>query len=345
MIPHSMPSFDAGDAQAVCAVLARGFVTHGTEARRLGAMGAELMGKRWGIAVQSGTDALTLALHLAGVRAGMRVAVPAYICAAPLDALALLGAVPVPVDIARDTLAIDPEAVNAVDPAPDAVVAAHLFGIPAPVEEISCTPLIEDCAQTLGIRAGDRPAGARGVVSVCSLYGTKLLASGHGGVLAGDDPALEAEAWALLLHDKQDTWRPRFHFLMSDLAAALGVSQAAKLSAFIQRRRALAACYAEALGAPRILAECAYSRFLTVCEDGDAMRARLAAAGIASARPVHRPLFMLAGCAEKDYPAAAWAHRHLVSVPLYPAMGDGDAARIVAFLKEHARALDCWPPA
>ena len=182
-------------------------VTHGDAARRLGAAGAAAMGKRWGVAVQGGTDAIAAALRILGVGPGARVALPAYMCGAALDACALLGASPVFVDVAEATLAIDPAKVNA-ERGLAAVVAAHLFGVPAPVWEIRAAPVVEDCAQTLGVPAGGRPAGGHGVLAMTSFYGTKLLAAGHGGLLAGDDTAHEKAAWALFLHDKIETWTP-----------------------------------------------------------------------------------------------------------------------------------------
>jgi dTDP-4-amino-4,6-dideoxygalactose transaminase len=343
MIPHSSPLFDVEDEAAVCATLARKFVTHGDTARKLGAAGAAVMGKRWGIAVQSGTDAITAALRILGVGPGARVALPAYMCGAALDACALLGATPVFIDVAEATLAIDPAKVNA-ERGLAAVVAAHLFGMPAPVREIDAAPVIEDCAQTLGIPVGGRPVGAHGAFGIASFYGTKLLAAGHGGILVGDDPAYEKKAWGFLLHDKIESWEPHFHFLMSDLTASLALSQLGKLARFIAARRALAARFADALGACS-RADCAYARFIVVAEDADGMIARFRGAGIDAKLPVHMPAALGVGIPEERIPVTVWARRHCVSVPLYPGLSEEHEARIVGFLKEHAHALRCWPSA
>ncbi len=343
MIPHSRPCFDAEDEAAVRATLEAKFVTHGDVARRLGAAGAAAMGKRWGIAVQSGTDAIAAALRLLGVGPGARVALPAYMCGAALDACALVGAAPVFVDVAEATLAIDPAKVDA-ERGLAAVVAAHLFGVPAPVWDIRAAPVVEDCAQTLGVPAGGRAAGGHGAFAMTSFYGTKLLAAGHGGLLAGDDAAHEKAAWSLFLHDKIETWTPHFHFLMSDLAAALALSQLGKLDRFIAARRAIAARFAEALGR-EARAGCAYSRFIVVAGDAAGMIERFRAAGIEAKPPVHRAAALAFGIEEEAVPVAAWAQRHCVSVPLYPGLAEEHQAHITAFLREHAHALRCWPSA
>ncbi len=343
MIPHSRPFFDAEDERALAGALRRRFVTHGEAAERLGREGARLVGKAWGIAVQSGTDALTAALRLLDVGTGDRVALSSYLCGAPLDALAATGARPVLVDADRATLALDVDAVNRLTDI-DGVIAAHLFGRPAPVGAIACNRLIEDCAQTLAVRAGDRPVGAWGALSVCSFYGTKLVTSGHGGLLAGDDPVLERAARDLFTHDGREQWRPHLHYFMSDLAAALGLSQLAKIDRFLGERRVLAERYTEALGGNGIDPDCAYARFLVVAENAGAMIASFHAAGIEAKRPVYKPLHLLLGLPPEEFPNATWAHEHIVSVPVYPGIAAEDSARIAAFLREHAHALRCWPP-
>ena len=347
MIPHSRPFFDADDERALTEVLRRRYVTAGPEAARLGAMGAELLGKTWGIPVQSGTDALTAALYLLGVGKGDRVAVSAYMCSAPLDAIAAVGAIPILVDADRSTLAIDIDAVNALTRC-DAVIAAHMFGCPAPVHRIRRSRVVEDCAQTLGVSSGGKPVGASGTLAVGSFYGTKLVAAGHGGILAGNAEALKQAADELFNHDKQDCWRFHFHFLMSDLVAALGASQIAKVPWFVEERRALAAHYLAALGGSVLPPACAYSRFLLEAEDVEAMIGRFESAGIEAKRPVFRPLpAILESSGHGDlaaFPVARWAHEHILSVPIYPGMPEADRNRIVTFLEEYADALRQWPP-
>ena len=150
-INHSKPYFGDEDVAAVSEVLRSAYVTNGPKAAELGLKTASLLGRKHGLATQSGTDALALAFSALGLRKGAKIAVPAYVCSAPLDALALLNLEPVPVDISPDTLAIDIEKADAAAATCEAVLGAHLFGVPAPLHKITGAPRVEDCAQTLDV--------------------------------------------------------------------------------------------------------------------------------------------------------------------------------------------------
>jgi UDP-4-amino-4-deoxy-L-arabinose-oxoglutarate aminotransferase len=343
-IPHSRPTLGPADQTALAEVLAGGHLTHGPRAERLGAAMAARLGRRWGIAVQSGTDALTAALALLDLPPGAPVGVPAYSCTAPLDAIAALGLTPVPIDIDRETLAISPPAANAC-PGLGTIIAAHLFGIPAPLAEIRHPAWIEDCAQTLP--AADVAVGRGGRLTTCSFYATKLLATGHGGLLAGDDPADCARAMDLFRHDQRDTWRPHLHFLMSDLDAALGLAQLARLDEFIAARRRLAERFSRALGIATRLPAGNVSRFLVEADPArlTTLLAEFADAGIEAKRPVHLPIYRALGRTAAEFPGAAWADATLLSVPLYPAMAEAEAVRIEAFLESHRHDLRRRPSA
>ena len=343
-INHSKPMLDAGDIVSLNDALSSGYLSHGSRAEEAGRQMSAILGMDSGLAVQSGTDALTLALLGLGLSEGGRVAVPAYMCSAVLDALALAGLVPVPVDIDRETLAISPDLI------PDgvsAVIGAHLFGIPAPLHRVVGAPLVEDCAQTLGTEVGGRRVGSMGSVSICSFYATKLLTSGHGGGVATSDRAVYARMLELVTHDKIDEWSPRRHYLMSDLNAALLLSQLAKLDSMLERRRTIAAGYLAAMGAGKLASGSVYSRFLVVPGgvSADDILADFEAAGIEAKRPVYTPVFACLGCSVEEFPNANWAHENLVSVPLYPALTKAEIDRVEMFLEAHANELRCWPPA
>jgi len=344
-IPHSKPFFSSLDDTALQEVLADRFVTTGLRAQDLGRQVAELVGKEWGIALQSGTDALTAALALLNLQPGDRVAVPAYICSAPLDALAMLDLEPVPVDVDWSSLGI---AVDRVNQTADlkAVIGAHLFGVPAPLSGISQPDLIEDCAQTLMIGGDDGPVGAAGRLTVCSFYGTKLLTSGHGGILAGDEPDLFDRAMALFTHDQQEEWQPHYHFLMSDLNAALGLSQLAQLPELIAARRKIAGSYTYALTGSEKLPNSIFSRFLVAAEgNADELIEEFTTVGIEAKRPVFKPLYRYLGYADEEFPVACRAHEKIVSVPLYPGLTEGELDLVITFLEKHRDDMRCWPSA
>jgi hypothetical protein len=167
-------------------------------------------------------------------------------------------------------------------------------------------------------------------------YATKLFTAGEGGVVAGDH-AQVARARNARDYDEREDLAPRFNYKLTDLQAALGRSQLARLDAFIARRRAVAARYRRALdGVPCGLPPDAgerhvYHRFVVAVDRPlEAVIDRLAAAGITVRRPVFRPLHRPLGLT--GYPEAdrLWGQR--LSLPCYPSLSDGEVDEVAAAL-------------
>ena len=345
-INHSKPYFTIDDVKSLLTVIETSFVTTGPKTEQLGEVAAGYLGKKYGIPTQSGSDALCAAFSVMNLPEGAEVALPAYICTAPLDALATCRLKPVPVDIDMDNFAISVDAVNRKKGI-SAVLAAHLFGIPAPLYRIKSKNLVEDCAQTLSTEIDGHLVGSMGKFAVCSFYGTKLLTTGHGGLLAVDDKSVYDSIEKLLNHDKQDNWQPHFHFNMSDLNASLGLSQFAQLGSMIEKRREIAKRFIVALGGEGgIFPNSVYSRFIVFADADieDSIRG-FNDAGIEAKRPVYKPLFQCIDCDPEEFPNAQWAHDHIISVPIYPAMSEDEINIIEKYLENHKNELRCRPPA
>ena len=107
--------------------------------------------------------------------------------------------------------------------------------------------MVEDLALALGSRRHGRRTGSFGTLAVCSFYATKMMATGEGGMVLGSDEALLAEIRDLRAMDEKEDFRVRFNYKMTDLQAALGLSQLRKLTTFIARRREIADLYSDAL--------------------------------------------------------------------------------------------------
>jgi dTDP-4-amino-4,6-dideoxygalactose transaminase len=153
------------------------------------------------IAVTNGTHALEVALLACAVGAGDEVIVTDYTFFASASAIACVNAIPVPVDIDRDTLCIDPDAVTAaIGPRTKAVIAVHLAGHPADLDRLVeiCArhglALIEDCAHAHGSRWRDQPVGGFGAASAWSFQQSKLLTAGEGGAVGASTADVAARA-------------------------------------------------------------------------------------------------------------------------------------------------------
>lgn len=344
-INHSRPYFDTRDEQALSGVLKDAFLSTGARNKTLGKLLGKILQKKYAIATQSGTDALSAALQVLKLKKDTKVAVPAYICSAPLDALALNDCVPVPVDIEKQNLAISIEQTNELKN-PGAIIAAHLFGFPAPFHKIEHQHLIEDCAQTLCAEVDGKPVGSMGDFAICSFYATKLLTTGHGGAIAVDDETLFQEIQNLFNHDKQENWYPHWHFELSDLNAALGISQLEKLGSFLEERKTIAKRYMLAMGEKKPLPNSIFSRFLVIAESNlPSLVEKFNVAGIEAKRPVYKPLFQYLGLSPEQYPNAQWAHDHIISIPIYPGLTDSEINYVETFLEANHNEMCSWPPA
>ena len=132
---------------------------------------------------------------------------------------------------------------------------------------------------------------------------------------------------------------------MSDLNAALGCSQAEKLNKMIRKRQEIAAIFAAALGGKN-LENCIYSRFIAICRNPVSKTVeKFTAAGIEAKKPVYKPLFSYLEYPEDAFPNAVWADRHIISIPIYPAMTRKEIMHIEQFLRRNKDEVYSWAPA
>ncbi|MCK4824101.1 DegT/DnrJ/EryC1/StrS family aminotransferase, partial [bacterium] len=231
----------------------------------------DFLGVKGAVATNSCTSALILALKTIGIEAGDEVILPSYTCLAVLNAVVQIGAIPCLTDNTYDVLSMNYNMTCAsvkekLSPKVRAIIVPHMFGVPAEIDKILeiGIPVVEDVTLSLGAWYKGKPVGAWGDISVCSFHASKMIACGEGGMLASKSDALydrarflnswEGEQSSLRL--KTDNFEPyqlRYNFRLSDVAAALGISQLQKLSDFVARRRELAKRYTSRLSKVRTL--------------------------------------------------------------------------------------------
>lgn len=304
------------------------------------------------VTVASGTDALELALRAAGVERGKGVVMAANAGFYGSAAAHAIGAQPLYVDVAQDTLTLCPSALEAaLALSPAAVILTHLYGQMGEVERIAglCAaagvPLIEDCAQAHGAARRGRQAGAFGDFACFSFYPTKNLgAIGDGGAVL----ARNAAAANRLRQLRQYGWSEKYVVAMAggcnsrldELQAAVLRAKLPLLAAHNQRRRTIAQRYNEAFaGLPLILPsslDSDYVAHLYVVRSGrrDALRAHLAGLGVASdihyPLPDHRqPAYPGARCCG-SLAVTEQACAEALSLPCHPGLGDDEQARVIA---------------
>ncbi len=292
---------------------------------------AAYLGVRDAVGVANGTDALVLVLDAMGIGPGDEVVCPAFTFYATAEAIARRGATPVFADIDPATMNLDPDDVAPrITDRTRAIMPVHLFGRPAPVEELAGlgVPLIEDAAQAFGA-----PGIARvGIAATFSFYPTKnLFCLGDGGLVTANDADLAERVRMLAFHGSRD--KATFDFVgynsrLDELQASFLRVFLGHLDEWTRGRREAASRYAD-LGLGELVElpedEPAHVYHLLVCRspDRDRIREALAAADISSASyyvtPLHlQPALRFLGYKPGSLPETERAALENFSVPLWP---------------------------
>ena len=229
-------------------VLESGRLTMGPKVDEFEAELARACGTPHAVAVSSGTAALHLAVTALGLEPGDEVLVPAYTFPATANVVSLAGLRPVLVDVDPETMNLDPARV-AAGPRTRAIVAVHLFGRPARLEDLPDLPVIEDAAAALGARRRGRPCGSLGVMGCLSFHPRKIVTTGEGGAVTTADEGLAETVRSLRHHGWRgdDLPRPGFNYRLPDVLCAVGIPQVRRLDELLGARSRLAAVYDERL--------------------------------------------------------------------------------------------------
>lgn len=339
LIPHSRPSLGPQEAAEVQRVVLSGLIAQGAEVEQLEQEIGIGLRVPYVSAVAHGTGALHLALLGMGAMAGKEVILPSYSCASLLNAVVYTGATPVLVDCLTQVPDIDLGEVSArMSEKTAAVIVPHLFGR---VVDLSAFVrpglLLEDGTHSLGADC----VGQVGAACAYSFYATKMLAGGEGGAVTTATKKIHATVQDSRSYDQRPHWKLRFNYKMTDLSAAMLRVQFTQLAVFLQRRRALAAFYRQALDKvdgvvlpPVQKGEVCY-RFVVRLPGRSLERVQraLLELGVSSARPVWRTLHQCLKLSARSFPNSQRWWRETLSIPIYPALSDLQAERVAECLR------------
>ncbi|MCA9580484.1 MAG: DegT/DnrJ/EryC1/StrS family aminotransferase [Myxococcales bacterium] len=254
-VPLLRLAFGTEEREALGRVLDSGMLVQGATVQRFEENLARVTGRREAVCVSSGTAALELALRALGVGPGDEVLCPNLTWPSPANAIALLGAIPVLVDVDPVEWNAGPEAFAAArTKRTRAAIAIDQFGFPARIAEIAEAlpgiPLIEDAACAIGSTRHGKPCGSETVVACFSFHPRKVVTTGEGGCCVTNDPDIAAALRELRNHGQRapgDFARSSGNHRLGELGAALGLHQLAHLDTFLVARREQAAQYREEL--------------------------------------------------------------------------------------------------
>ena len=317
MIPITRPSTGDEEAEAAAEVIRSGWLTQGQRVADFEAAVASYVGAAHGIAVSSCTAALHLALLAAGVRPGDEVICPSLSFIATANAIVHAGAVPVFVDIEPDTLNMDANLIEAaITPRSRCIMPVDQLGLAADLEAISEVAnrrglvVVEDAAPALGATIGARRVGCVSAFTCFSFHPRKVITTGEGGMILTNDDDSARRLRSLRSHgastsdlsrhgsaapDLEEYPEVGFNYRLTDVQAAIGLAQMAKLDGILAERRRLAerynamlagcvACPADAPGRPHTYQS--YCVSLPAHVSRETVMQRLAKAGIATRRGV-----------------------------------------------------------
>jgi dTDP-4-amino-4,6-dideoxygalactose transaminase len=344
-------------------ILRSGSYVLGQEVSQFESELASYLGVSHAAGVNSGTDAILLALRALNIGPGDDVIVPAMSFFATVEPIILLGARPVFVDIDPVSYALDPiAAASRITTRTKAIIVVHLYGLPADMKALSelayknKLPLIEDMAQAIGSSFGGKKIGAWGDIACLSFYPTKNLgACGDAGAVLTSSDTLDERVKSLRNHGAKIKYHHEevgYNSRMDELQAGILRVKLRHLDAWNERRKTLAHEYDSHLkGLPILLPQEISGRdhvfhlYSIQSDRRDALKASLQERGISTGLHYPVPLHVLPalkslGHHESDFPQSERLAKQTLSLPLHPYMNSEDIVYVADSIRNffHPRA-------
>jgi perosamine synthetase len=367
ILPYGRQCIDDDDIEAVTRVLRSDYLTTGPEVEAFEAELASACGARYAVVVSSGTAALHCAYHAAGIGPGDEVITSPLTFSATANMALALGARPIFADIDPETLCLDPQRVAClIGPKTRVLSPVDFAGHPAEMDRFTQLGrqhdlvVLEDAAHALGSTWRGKAVGSLADMTIFSFHPVKTITAGEGGAVVTDSAKLAQRARdfrnhglvreAERMHASPEPWSYEiqslgFNYRLSAIHCALGRAQLSKLNAFVRRRAQIVERYLQAfvdteevrVVQSRPEAMVAWHLFTLQLRAGKVARSALFQALLAqNIRPqVHyecvnaMPLYRDLGHDPDDTPIARDVSQSLISLPLYPAMNDGDVERVI----------------
>lgn len=353
MIPIANPQVGEREKERVLDVLESGRLTDGPVVREFEAEFAAFCGASHGVATTNGTTALHTAFEALGIGAGDVVVTSPFSFIASANAIRFAGATPVFADVDPRTFNLDPrateEAVRKYDA--DAILAVHLFGLPADMRSLQeiadeyGLALIEDAAQAHGAAQAGTRVGSLGDAACFSFYPTKNMTTGEGGMITTDRADVEERAASFINHGRVEGRPSHEHarlghnYRMTSVLGAIGRVQLERLPGYNEARRSNAARLTEALADVEALttplepseSRHVYHQYTVRHADRDALQEHLETSGVGAGIyypvPIHRqPAYE---GHEPTAPAAERAAREVLSLPVHPQLSEADVEAVI----------------
>ncbi len=364
MINIASPDIGPEETAAVNAVLKSGMLAQGPKVAELEAAFATYCSTKFALALNSGTAALHAALFAIGVGPGDEVITTPFTFIATINTILMQNAKPVLVDIETDSFNIDPALIKpAITAKTKALLPIDLYGQPYDYDEVKTLAdehglkIVEDACQAVGATYKTKKAGQLGDIGCFSLYATKNIMSGEGGLITTDNEAYAMAIKQFRQHGMSASYEYEhlgYNYRMSDLHAAIAVEQLKKADRYATQRNQNAALYNQGLRAiPGLLLPSlkpdrthVYHQYtvrvttdfpLTRDQLMQSLREKGIGAGIYYPKPLHLyPHTRQLGYKVGDFPNAERAAAEVLSLPVHPKVSSDDIVLVIAAVKDAA---------
>jgi perosamine synthetase len=339
MIPHSKPFVDRKDLIEVSKQIKSGKHATGAKTKEFEKEFAKYHKVKYSRAVNSGTNAIYLALLSLNIKKGDEVILPSYVCQSVLSAVNYTNAKPVFADVEKGKFNICYETIKkVVSKKTKAIIVPHMFGIPADIKEIKKLKIsvIEDCAQSLGAEIQNKKVGSLGDIGIFSFYATKVISTGQGGMIVTNSKKISDKINDLMKYDQRKTYKIAYNFSLSDIQSSLGLNQLKKLNGFIRKRKEIAKQYDSFFKnkfnlIKRPKGSIAF-RYLIKFENKEKRKkfqTYLMEKKIVSEQPVFNPLHKYFKLKSLDFKNTEEIQNNVLSLPIYPALKKREIKKII----------------
>ncbi len=364
MIPISKPIIEDEEINAVVEVMKSGMIAQGPKTAELEGMFSELCGTKHAVAFSNGTTAIHTAVRALGITDGDEVITVPFTFVATANPILMERGKVIFVDISEDDFCIDPEKIEEkVNKKTKAIIPVDLFGQIYKYEKVKEIAdkyrlgIIEDACQAIGATRNGKVAGSCGDVATFSLYATKNIATGEGGMLTTDDDEIARKAKMFRHHGQDEAVRYEYlelghNYRMTDIVSAIGVEQMKKIDRIIGIRQRNAKLYDEGLSKingiiiPNITegnTHVYHQYTIRVTEEYGKTRDELMAflkeneigCGVYYPKPLHlHEHFRKMGYKEGDFPVSEKLSKEVLSLPVNPFVTEENVEFIVEKIKK-----------